>query len=120
REEGAKAGLDPILEGLKGLSLIKARTEEETATAAALLLRETLETEGRTAALVTPDQGLARRVSAKLSRWGIEADSSAGSPLSGSPVGIDCPDRPVGHGQGRSGSALGAAQNALCQAGSRD
>jgi ATP-dependent helicase/nuclease subunit B len=88
REEGAKAGLDPILEGLKGLSLIKARTEEETATAAALLLRETLETEGRTAALVTPDQGLARRVSAKLSRWGIEADSSAGSPLSGSPVGI--------------------------------
>jgi ATP-dependent helicase/nuclease subunit B len=88
REEGAKAGLDPILEGLKGLSLIKARTEEETATAAALLLRETLETEGRTAAFVTPDQGLARRVSAKLSRWGIEADSSAGSPLSGSPVGI--------------------------------
>ena len=88
REEGAKAGLDPILEGLKGLSLIKARTEEETATAAALLLRETLETEGRTAALVTPDQGLARRVSAKLSRWGIEADSSAGSPLSGSQVGI--------------------------------
>lgn len=88
RDEGTKAGLDPILEGLKGLSLIKARTEEETATAAALLLRETLETEGRTAALVTPDQGLARRVSAKLSRWGIEADSSAGSPLSGSPVGI--------------------------------
>lgn len=88
REEGAKAGLDPILEGLKGLSLIKARTEEETATAAALLLRETLETEGRTAALVTPDQGLARRVLAKLSRWGIEADSSAGAPLSGSPVGI--------------------------------
>ena len=88
REEGATAGLDPILEGLKGLSLIKARTEEETATAAALLLRETLETEGRTAALVTPDQGLARRVSAKLSRWGIEADSSAGAPLSGSPAGI--------------------------------
>lgn len=88
RSEGYEAGLDPIAEGLKGLSLIKARTEEETATAAALLLREALETVGRTAALVTPDQGLARRVSAKLSRWGIEADSSAGSPLSASPVGI--------------------------------
>lgn len=88
RDEGAKSGLDPIAEGLKGLSLIKARTEEETATAAALLLREVLDTPGRTAALVTPDQALARRVSAKLSRWGLEADSSAGSPLSWAPVGV--------------------------------
>jgi ATP-dependent helicase/nuclease subunit B len=88
RQEGAKEGIDPITEGLKGLCLIKARTEEETATAAALLLREALDTPGRTAALVTPDQALARRVSAKLSRWGIEADSSAGLPLSGLPVGV--------------------------------
>ena len=36
---------------------VYARAEEEAATAAALLLREALETPGRTAALVTPDAG---------------------------------------------------------------
>ncbi|UUR08510.1 double-strand break repair protein AddB [Sphingomonas glaciei] len=52
------------------------------AQAIALALREALETEGRTAALVTPDRQLARRVGAHLRRWGIEADDSAGTPLS--------------------------------------
>ena len=71
REEGAADGVDPIAEGLAGLSLITARAEDETAAAAALLLREALETPGRTAALITPDAVLARRVSARLARWGI-------------------------------------------------
>ena len=53
----------------------------------ALALREALETPGRTAALVTPDRMLARRVSALLRRWGIEADDSAGRALSEMPVG---------------------------------
>ncbi|MGH6783678.1 MAG: double-strand break repair protein AddB, partial [Sphingomicrobium sp.] len=48
----------------------------------ALALREAVETQGRTAALVTPDRQLAARVSALLLRWGIEADDSAGQPLS--------------------------------------
>lgn len=78
--------LDPIAEGLKGLSLISARTEEEAAVACALLLREALEEPGRTAALVTPDQELARRVAARLARWGVVADSSAGAPLAASPA----------------------------------
>lgn len=81
-------GLDPIAEGLKGLSLISARTEEEAAVACALLLREALETPDLTAALVTPDQELARRVSARLARWGVVADSSAGAPLAASPAAI--------------------------------
>ena len=85
--EGEAAGVDPMAEGLSGLSLISARSEDEAATIAALVLREALETEGRTAALITPDQDLARRVSARLARWGVTADSSAGSPLSGHPVG---------------------------------
>ena len=55
--------------------MVFARAEEEAATAAALLLREALETPGRTAALVTPDAALARRVSARLTRWGVAADS---------------------------------------------
>ncbi len=87
RKEGGAAGVDPIAEGLKGLSLISARTEEEAATAVALLLREALETPELTAALVTPDQVLARRVAAKLARWGVTPDSSAGESLAGSPCG---------------------------------
>ena len=81
-------GVDPVAEGLKGLSLVSARTEDEAATAAALLLREALETPDRTAALVTPDQMMARRVSAKLARWGVIADSSAGESLAGCPCGV--------------------------------
>jgi len=88
RAEGDAEGVDPIAEGLKGLSLVSARTEEEAATAAALLLREALETPDRTAALVTPDQVLARRVTAKLSRWGVVPDSSAGESLAGCPCGV--------------------------------
>lgn len=80
--------LDPVAEGLKGLSLISARTEEEAASACALLLREALEDPDRTAALVTPDQTLARRVNARLLRWGVIPDSSAGAPLAASPAAI--------------------------------
>ncbi len=80
--------LDPIAEGLKGLSLISARNEEEAASACALLLREALEDPTRTAALVTPDQTLARRVNARLVRWGVVPDSSAGAPLAASPAAI--------------------------------
>ena len=86
--EGRETGADPVAEGLQGLSLLTARDEEEAATAIALLLRETLETPGRTAALVTPDQALGRRVSARLTRWGVTADSSAGSPLATTPIGV--------------------------------
>lgn len=86
REE-ADAG-DPVAVGLGGLTVIAARGEEDCAGAAALLLREALETPGKTAALVTPDRDLARRVSAKLARWGLQADSSAGTPLTQYPVGV--------------------------------
>jgi ATP-dependent helicase/nuclease subunit B len=81
RDESAADGRDPIAEGLAGLSVITARTPEEAATVAALLLREALETPGKTAALIAPDAALARRVSARLTRWNISADSSAGQPL---------------------------------------
>nr|WP_278253994.1 double-strand break repair protein AddB [Caulobacter sp. CCUG 60055] len=88
RREGAAEGVDPIAEGLDGLSVVAARTEEEAAAVAALMLREVLETPGKTGALVTPDQVLARRVAARLARWGVGADSSAGAPLIGFPVGV--------------------------------
>ena len=51
----------------------------------ALALREALDTPQRTAALVTPDRDLARRVAAELRRWDIEIDDSAGQPLADTP-----------------------------------
>jgi ATP-dependent helicase/nuclease subunit B len=84
----AAIGRPEIEQGLTGLSLISARTEEEAATAAALLLREALETPDKTAALVSPDQALARRVAAKLARWAVIPDSSAGESLAGCRTGV--------------------------------
>ena len=88
RAESAADGVDPIAEGLAGLTSVTAAGEEEAATVAALLLREALETPGKTAALITPDAALARRVSARLRRWNITADSSAGQPLAAAPVAV--------------------------------
>ena len=81
-------GVRTITRGLEGLTVISSRDEEACALTAALLLRETLETPGRTAALVTPDQDLARRVCARLARWGVTADASAGEPLAGRPCAV--------------------------------
>lgn len=78
---------DPVAVGLEGLSVIAAAQEEEAASVCAVLMREALETPGLTCALVTPDQALARRVEARLSRWGLTVDDSAGSPVSRSSQG---------------------------------
>lgn len=67
------------------ISLIEASSGQEEATAAALLLRGALEVPGQTAALITPDRGLARRVAAILARWDIRIDDSAGLPLHQTP-----------------------------------
>src|SRR6185437_12050104 len=73
---------------IEGLRRIDCPGPQEEALVIALLLRETLETPGRTAALVTPDRDLARRVAAELRRWSIEIDDSAGLPLNRTPPGI--------------------------------
>ena len=72
---------------LAGVRALEVATPAEEAQAIALALRGALETEGRTAALVTPDRALARRVAAHLARWGIAIDDSAGQPLSLLPPG---------------------------------
>jgi ATP-dependent helicase/nuclease subunit B len=71
----------------RGLYRLDCANPEEEARAIALALREALETPGRTAALVTPDRKLARRVTAELGRWAIAIDDSAGTPLSLTGVG---------------------------------
>ena len=72
---------------LNGVTRIDCADSAEEAGVIALLLRQTLETDGKTAALVTPDRALARRVAAALRRWDIEIDDSAGEPLSASTPG---------------------------------
>lgn len=76
-----------VKQGASGLRLLEAATEDEEATAIALMLREALETPKRTAALATPDATLALRVEAKLARWGIEPSVSHGRPLGATPPG---------------------------------
>lgn len=78
--------------GLSGLSLIDAAITEEEAVAVALALREAVSdgpgSSERTAALITPDRALARRVVAALARWDVPVDDSGGDPLSETPSGI--------------------------------
>jgi ATP-dependent helicase/nuclease subunit B len=65
---------------------IESPSPAEEAAAIALVMREVLRHEGRTAALITPDRGLARRVAARLQRWGVTVDDSAGIPLAATPL----------------------------------
>jgi double-strand break repair protein AddB len=74
----AKAELAAALEGIK---LVEAPTAHDEAEAIALILRAAIETPGKTAALVTPDRMLARRVASRLRRYGLSIDDSAGIPL---------------------------------------
>ncbi|HEX2115991.1 MAG TPA: double-strand break repair protein AddB [Alphaproteobacteria bacterium] len=71
-----------------GLRRIEAATPQDEAGAIALVMRETLEQPGHTAALVTADRNLARRVVAELARWNIAVDDSAGTPLAHTPPGV--------------------------------
>lgn len=73
---------------LGGVTLVEAANEREEALAIAIALRETLDAPGKTAALVTTDRNLARRVSAELLRWGVVSEDSAGLPLADSQAGI--------------------------------
>ncbi|MGF1454782.1 MAG: double-strand break repair protein AddB [Alphaproteobacteria bacterium] len=82
-----KDGIAPP-EATRDLHRIDAATPAEEARAIALILRETLETPERSAALVTPDRMLARRVREELRRWRIDVDDSAGDPLMTTPPAV--------------------------------
>ena len=83
----AEKGDGEIAAGLKGIALSECADAAQEALAIALALREALETPGRRAALVTLDRGLARRVAAEMTRWGIVIDDSAGRPLAHAAAG---------------------------------
>ncbi len=82
----------PLLAGdlpgaTQGLTLIEAPDPLAEAAALALRLRQAV-ADGQTAALITPDRVLARRVTAALDRWGLAPDDSAGRPLDLTPPGV--------------------------------
>jgi len=82
-----KADRPALDAALSKVMLVEAADEEREADAAALKIRETLETPGKTIFLVTPDRDLSRRVAMKLRRWNISVDDSAGVPFANSPCG---------------------------------
>jgi len=80
----SKHDLDKALDGLNYIECPSPREEAQTI---ALVLREALNTPQQTAALITPDRQLARRVAIEMARWNIEVDDSAGQPLDQTPAG---------------------------------
>ncbi|WP_404400674.1 double-strand break repair protein AddB [Pelagibacterium halotolerans] len=71
---------DEIATATGGIATIVARTPEEEARAIALAVRDGLDT-GRSVAVISPDQTLARRIGAELARFDVTLDDAAGTPL---------------------------------------
>ena len=76
-----------MAQALAGVAVLEAPSAEDEAETIALILREVVETPGRTAALVSPDRVLARRVAARLATWNLRVEDSAGQPLGKTAVG---------------------------------
>jgi ATP-dependent helicase/nuclease subunit B len=76
-----------IADAMHKLTVIEAPNPEMEALAIAVAMREARELD-LSAALVTPDRALARRVMAALDRWELAYDDSGGDPLLDTPVGI--------------------------------
>ncbi|WP_022720000.1 double-strand break repair protein AddB [Rhodopseudomonas sp. B29] len=84
----ADAKIDRLIgEGTGGVTLVEAPNSEIEALAIAVCLREAYQ-QGRSAALVTPDRALARRVIASLGRWQLPYDDSGGDRLTETQAGI--------------------------------
>lgn len=76
-----------ISDGMQKLAVIAAANPEMEALAIAVAMREARE-QNISAALVTPDRALARRVMAALGRWHLVFDDSGGDGLMDTPAGI--------------------------------
>ncbi len=96
--EGRK--LTDLAAATSDMTLIEAPDSRAEALAIALILRSVADS-GRTAALITPDRGLTRQVTAALDRWGILPDDSAGHPLA-----LSAPGRLLRHVAGAQGHQL--------------
>jgi ATP-dependent helicase/nuclease subunit B len=75
-----------IADGMNNLAVIEAPNPEMEALAIAIAMREARHLQ-KSAALVTPDRALARRVMAALARWNLDYDDSGGDALIETPAG---------------------------------
>ena len=88
RANAADAGFTAhMTAALHNVSMIEAANPEEETLAIAVALREAVQ-ENKTAALVTSDRALARRVAAALGRWDITAEDSGGEALADTSAGV--------------------------------
>jgi ATP-dependent helicase/nuclease subunit B len=78
---------DRISSGMKDLAVVEAENPEIEALALAIAMREARHLQ-KSAALVTADRALARRVMAALTRWNLDFDDSGGDRLTDTPAGI--------------------------------
>ncbi|WP_271438861.1 double-strand break repair protein AddB [Pontixanthobacter luteolus] len=87
--EASKSWVDlpPEKRRLSGVRIMETANPETEAQAVALLVRQALEEPEKRVSVITPDRGLARRIVQHLRRWHIEADDSAGRPLSQTAAG---------------------------------
>lgn len=74
------------VEATSRLNLFNCRDIREEALSIAVLMREIAQGQTQTAALVTTDRNLARRVASELERWNIKIDDTAGKPLHLTPI----------------------------------
>jgi ATP-dependent helicase/nuclease subunit B len=79
--------VEKISLGMTNLAVVEAANPEMEALAIAVAMREARYL-NKSAALVTPDRALARRVIAALGRWNLEFDDSGGDALMDTSVGI--------------------------------
>lgn len=103
---------------LQGLTVQSCETVEEEARVIALIFRHTLEQAGRTAALITPDRQLARRVAAFCRRWNIQVNDTGGQMLGDMKVGIFLRlSLQAGLDHFAPGALLSVLRHGLCRAG---
>ena len=76
-----------IASGMTNLAVIEAPNPEMEALSIAIAMREAAHVQ-KSAALVTPDRALARRVMAALARWNLDFDDSGGDVLIETSTGI--------------------------------
>lgn len=72
---------DGLQDARSRFARIVAPTAQDEADVVSLILRRAVETPDLTAALITPDRLLGRRVAVRLEKWGLRVDDSAGRPL---------------------------------------
>lgn len=86
QDAGETSATNAMHTDMLGMDLLEAPDPRAEAGAISLAMREVLETPDKTAALVTPDRRLARRVAVELRRWNIHVDDSAGRALANTPL----------------------------------